>query len=603
MTSIELLAPARNLACGKAAVDHGADAVYLGAPSFGARAAAGNSVEDIAELCSYAHRFGVRIYVTLNTILYDHELEEVERLTWRLHEAGVDALIVQDMALLGMHLPPIPLHASTQMDNRSAGQLRWLHQMGFSQAVLARECGVSEIAALHRAVPEMPLEAFVHGALCVSYSGRCQASQFCFGRSANRGQCAQFCRLPFDLEDKDGHKLMTHKHLLSLRDMDRHRHLEEMMDAGVRSFKIEGRLKDESYVRNITAFYRQQIDNVLRRRPEYVRSSWGRVELMFSPDPTRSFSRGFTDYFLHGRMPDMASIHTPKSLGKCVGTVKDVRPDCIVVAGTASFSNGDGLCFVGKDGELTGFRVNRAEGNRLYPAVMPQIPLRATLYRNADVQWDRLMSRPTARRTMGIQWTLSENADGFSLSAVREDGVSVEQSFPCSHTVARTPQTAQMEETLGRLGDTPYYSMGLHMRFSHDWFLPRSVLAEWRRTITGRLDGLPPVRQPQRTDVSPHPAPQGVEAFNVSNRLSRRLYQEMGCSRLAEALETAPARGHSQVLMTCRYCLRFQLGQCLRQRPPSQPLPEPLYLRSMDGRRFRLRFDCNQCQMTVVHED
>lgn len=603
MKSIELLAPARNLACGMAAVDHGADAVYLGAPSYGARAAAGNSVDDIGRLCRYAHRFGVRIYVTVNTILYDHELKAVEQLVWQLHEAGVDALIVQDLALLGLHLPPIPLHASTQMDNRSAAQVRWLRDMGFSQVVLARECGVDEISALHRAVPDMPLEAFVHGALCVSYSGRCQASQFCFGRSANRGECAQFCRLPFDLEDKDGHKLLGHKHLLSLRDMDRHRHLEEMMDAGVRSFKIEGRLKDESYVRNVTAFYRRQIDNILRRRAEYCRASWGRVELLFEPDPERSFSRGFTSYFIHGRTPDMASIHTPKSLGKCVGTVKEVRADSIVVAGTASFSNGDGLCFVGSDGELKGFRVNRAEGNRLYPASMPGIPLRATLYRNADMQWDRLMSRPTARRSMGIRWLLDETEDGFRLEAQREDGLAVGQSFTCTHTEARMPQTQQMEQTLARLGDTHYHSTAFRTRFSREWFIPRSVLAEWRRRLIALLDEQPPVRPPQQTDVAPAPAPRDVEAFNVSNALSRRVCGEMGFSHITEAMETAAAQPSSPVLMTCRYCLRYQLGHCLHGKPCPTPLPEPLYLRSMDGRRFRLRFDCKKCQMTVAYED
>ena len=311
-TSIELLSPARNLECGIAAIDHGADAVYIGAPRFGARAAACNTVDDIARLCQYAHPFGVRIYATLNTILYDSELDEAEQLVWELYRAGVDALIVQDMALHEMHLPPIALHASTQMDNRTPEQVAWLASLGYEQVVLARELSTSEIRRIHEAVPTVQLEAFVHGALCVSLSGRCYASQSCFGRSANRGECAQFCRLPFTLEDGEGHVLSAGKHLLSLRDMNRSQHLEEMMDAGVSSFKIEGRLKDVSYVKNITAYYRRQIDAILRRRTEYVRSSRGTNRFSFTPDPERSFSRGFTDYFLHGRTPHMSSPDTAR---------------------------------------------------------------------------------------------------------------------------------------------------------------------------------------------------------------------------------------------------------------------------------------------------
>ena len=323
-----------------AAVDHGADAVYIGAQRFGARAAAGNSVEDIASLCRYAHKFAVKVYVTVNTILYDEELDATEKLVWQLYEAGVDALIVQDLALLKMNLPPIPLHASTQMDNRTPEQVQWLAEMGYSQVVLARECSLEQIRLIHEKVPHTPLEAFVHGALCVSYSGRCQASQYCFSRSANRGQCAQFCRLPFSLVDADGTVLAKEKYLLSLRDMNRTASLEKMMDAGIRSFKIEGRLKDVSYVKNVTAWYRRSIDEILRRRPEYGRASLGTVELNFQPNPQRSFSRGFTEYFLHERTK-MASFHTPKSMGQDVGVVKEVRGGCIIVSSVASFANGD----------------------------------------------------------------------------------------------------------------------------------------------------------------------------------------------------------------------------------------------------------------------
>ena len=354
MTSIELLSPARNLECGIAAVDHGADAVYIGAARFGSRASAGNSVQDIARLCAYAHPFGVKVYVTVNTILYDEELQDTQELIWELYRAGADALIVQDMSLLRMDLPPIPLHASTQMDNRTPDKVRALRDLGYEQVVLARELSLSEIRAIHEAVPDVFLEAFVHGALCVSYSGRCYASEFCFGRSANRGECAQFCRLPFTLEDSNGEPVVEDKYLLSLRDMNRSRYLEEMMDAGVRSLKIEGRLKSVSYVKNITAYYRQRIDAILHRRPEYMRSSAGKEEFFFTPDPERSFSRGFTDYFLHGRTDDLASPDTPKSRGQLAGRVKEVRCGCVIVAGTTPFCNGDGLCFLDGQGKLQG---------------------------------------------------------------------------------------------------------------------------------------------------------------------------------------------------------------------------------------------------------
>lgn len=602
MISIELLSPARNLACGLAAIDHGADAVYIGASHYGARAAAGNSVDDIATLCQYAHSFGARVYVTVNTILYDNELEPVRQLVLQLYEVGVDALIVQDMSLLQMDLPPIPLHASTQMDNRDAAHVRWLRDMNFGQTVLARECSLDDIAAIHEAVPDMPLEVFVHGALCVSYSGRCQASQICFGRSANRGECAQFCRLPFDLEDADGNTVVRRKHLLSLRDMDRHRHLEALMDVGVRSFKIEGRLKDEAYVRNITAFYRKQIDAVLKHRPEYARASWGRVELDFEPDPERSFSRGFTDYFMKGRTAGMSSPDTPKSRGKCVGTVKDVRRGCIVVAGTAAFANGDGLCYMNRNGELEGFRVNRAEGNHLYPAIMPDIPLHASLYRSADIQWERMMARPTARRAMGLKWTLAETTDGFCLQAVREDGQTASQTFTHLHAEALSDQRDQIALILGKLGDTHYYSQGVDTAFTREWFVPRSLLAEWRRQVVAWLDAHPPVRSARQSHLSPRPAPEGVQAFNVSNRQAHAFYTQAGFNHIAPAVEVSMPAGQ-QTLMTCRFCLRHELGHCLRQEAPGrQRLSEPLYLRLADGRRFRLVFDCRKCQMSVVYE-
>ena len=604
MTYIELLSPARNLECGIAAVDHGADAVYIGAARFGARASAGNSMQDIAELCQYAHQYGVKVYVTVNTILYDAELQDTQDLIWELYRIGADALIVQDTALLQLNLPPIPLHASTQMDNRTPEKALALKKLGYEQIVLARELSIDEIRAIYQAVPDVPLEAFVHGALCVSYSGRCYASEYCFGRSANRGECAQFCRLPFSLEDSNGETIIEDKFLLSLRDMNRSRYLEEMMDAGVRSFKIEGRLKNVSYVKNITAYYRQQIDAILRRRTEYQRSSRGREEFFFTPDPARSFSRGFTDYFLHGRKDDLASLDTPKSRGQFVGHVKEVRRGCIIVAGTTSFCNGDGLCFIDTQGKLQGFRVNRVEGNHLYPAEMPDVKKGDALWRNYDQQWEKLMAKETAIRRVPVTFTLSEVEDGFVLKAVRQGGKEASQRFIAEHQLARTDQRAGITELLSKLGDTIFYAEKVEISFSEPWFIPRSLLAEWRRSVVEQLiaTGSDCVKE---TSEKPHYKEADISPryfdFNISNRLSCQFVAAKGGPEQINALEVTGKLNEGQALMTCRFCLRYQMGWCPRQRGAKSPYQEPYYLCSKDGRRFRLEFDCKNCEMKVMH--
>jgi len=602
---IELLSPARDLACGFAAVDHGADAVYLGASRFGARAAAGNSVEDIARLCQYAHQFGVRVYVTVNTILYDEEIPETQQLIQSLYEVGVDALIVQDLALLRMELPPIPLHASTQMDNRTPEKVRWLRSLGFQQTVLARELTLSQISEIHQSVPDMPLEAFVHGALCVSYSGQCYASQHCFGRSANRGECAQFCRLPFTLLDGKGQVISRRRHLLSLRDMNRSLWLEQMMEAGVRSFKIEGRLKDVSYVKNVTAYYRQKLDAILQRRPEYVRSSYGSETFRFTPDPSRSFSRGFTDYFLNGRQKGMSSPLTPKSMGQEVGQVKELRSDSLVVSGTASFHNGDGLCFVDAEGELQGFRVNRAVGNRLFPAQMPAIKPHTTLYRNYDQEWERLMSQATSVRKLAVRWYFSDTPQGFTLKVLREDGTPASREFTAEHQLAQVDQIQSIREVLSKTGGTIYQTIVVEITFSQPWFIPRSLLAEWRRLLLTDLTSLPLISR--QTPLSPlsdpvsYPLPTNYQA-NVSNTLARQFYREQGCAEVEPAMEVSPAtiEKEGKTLMFCRFCLKYENGWCHRQPTHRDAPPEPYYLLSPDGRRFRLQFDCSLCQMRVV---
>lgn len=480
------MAPAKNLECAMAAVDHGADAVYIGAARFGARSAAGNSLEDIARLVEYAHTFRVRVYVTVNTILRDEELADTERLIWELYRVGVDALIVQDMGLLKLNLPPIPLHASTQMDNRTAGKVCFLKQEGFSQVVLARELSLDEIRRIHEAC-DVPLEVFVHGALCVSYSGQCYVSQYCYGRSANRGECAQFCRLKFDLADSTGKVIEQGKHLLSLKDLNQSEELERLLDAGVSSLKIEGRLKDVTYVKNVTAYYRRRLDAIFKRRPEYRRAASGTVSLLFTPQVEKSFNRGFTHYFLNGRNPDIFSFHTPKSLGEEVGCVKEIRGKYFVVSGVKPFANGDGLCFLDDHGRLQGFRVNKVENNKIYPVEMPRIRPRTALYRNYDKVFETQLMRPSAVRKLQVHVAFAEYDGGFMLTLRDEDEVSVTLSFPYPKEPARTSQSENLKTQLGKLGNTPFEATEVEVNVKAEWFLPSSVLADWRRKAVDSL--------------------------------------------------------------------------------------------------------------------
>ncbi|MBO4444161.1 MAG: U32 family peptidase [Bacteroidaceae bacterium] len=606
---IELLSPAKNLECGIAAIDHGADAVYIGAPRFGARAAAGNSLEDLKTLTDYAHLFGVRIYVTLNTILFDNELAEAEQMAWELYRIGVDALIVQDLALLRLDLPPIALHASTQMDNRSAEKVRWLKEQGYRQTVLARELSLNDIQSIHEEVPEMQLEVFVHGALCVSYSGQCFASQYCFRRSANRGECAQFCRLPFSMIDDEGHVWAKNRHLLSLKDMNRSASLEKLMDAGVSSFKIEGRLKDVSYVKNVTAFYRQQLDAILCRRKEYIRPSEGDSTFTFTPNPSKSFNRGFTEYFLHGRTDDIYSFASPKSVGEPMGEVKSVLRDSIVVD-TPLFHNGDGICFIDDKGELQGCRVNRAEGERLFiePSFIQEnrMGLRhAFLFRNYDIEFERTLGKPSATRRIPADITLREVSFGYSLTF--NDTTLV---FPCEKEEARTPQADNIKTQLSKLGDTIFKARNVEVLLSGNRFIPSSTLSSWRRQVveaslrTKRITRPLELTKRKGEEIVPStiggtPFPSLTYLGNVANHTSANVFRQMGYRHIEPAFELKqPPKG---TLMFCKHCLRYAFGLCPKQHP--KHTPQNLTLVSNDGKRFPLRFDCKQCIMQVDFDD
>ena len=598
MRALELLAPAKNLECGIAAIDHGADAVYIGASRFGARAAAGNSVDDIRQLCDYAHPFGVKVYVTVNTILYDDELEATRQLLQELQQAGVDAILVQDMALLQiqneeLRIKRIPLHASTQTDNRTPEKVRWLRDLGFSRVVLARELSVEEIATIHREVPDVELEVFVHGALCVSYSGICYASQHCFGRSANRGECAQFCRMIFSLVDAEGREVERDRYLLSLTDMNQSDHLEELIEAGATSFKIEGRLKDVQYVKNVTAAYSQRLNQIIRRHPDqYCRSSKGMCRYTFTPNLNRTFNRGYTTYFLHGRQNNIASFDTPKAIGAFVGTVKEIRHDSFNVAGTANFTNGDGLCFFNEERQLEGFRANRVVGNRIYPYRMPQgLRPGVSLYRNSDQEFDRLLSRPSAERKITICLSLRAVADGFELNGIH---------FSAEHQTAQKPQRENIIRQLTKLGDTIYTCDEVDIPDDFNYFIPNSVLSDMRRTLIEQMRNEKCVMRNDDIQTSTDSADKSNRIphssfdylYNISNRLSQQFYG-------AKKLTAYELKGGSGPIMQCRHCIRYALGYCVKHGGKRPTWTEPLSLIIGDGRRFRLEFDCQHCQMNI----
>lgn len=610
MQYLELLSPAKNLECGKAAIDHGADAVYIGADRFGARAAAGNTVEDIARLCQYAHQFDAKVYVTVNTIVYDDEIQDTLQLCSQLQNAGADAILVQDMGLMDQlntaadTTQKLALHASTQTDNRTAEKVRWLASLGFRRVVLARELSITEIAQIHRAVPEVELEVFVHGALCVSYSGQCYASEYCFKRSANRGECAQFCRMPMNLTDADGKTVERGRHLLSLKDMAQLHNLERLVEAGAVSFKIEGRLKDADYVKNVTAAYSQALDDICRRHPDkYRRTAMGHATYTFTPDVRKSFNRGFTTYFADGKKTDggnrqqLASFDTPKALGEPVGRVKEIRGRSFNVASMEAFANGDGLCFFNAAGQLVGFRVNKAEGNRLFPLTMPkELRPGMQLYRNHDQAFETLLAKPSAERKMKVNISLYVNGKTIALTITDKHGNRRSASLACQVQTAQKPQDDNIRKQLAKLGGTPFVADSITIRSDVDSpFIPSSMLAALRRAALEAETTIGP-----RASTADINADNGAAAplyplpylYNAANGFARDFYARHGVKD-ATAFDTG-----SQMLMQCRYCLRNELGYCTKTGRKA-PWREPLTLSLDDGKEFALKFNCRKCEMEV----
>ena len=718
--TIELLAPAKNLECGIAAIDHGADAVYIGASRFGARQSAGNSVEDIGKLCDYAHRYGATVHVTINTIIYNDEIDDTLALVRSLVDVGVDAFLLQDMGLMSKVREIVPdtvaLHASTQCDTRTWEKAQWLSQQGFDRVVLARELSAEEISDIHKKLPDLELEAFIHGALCVSYSGVCYVSQYSFGRSANRGACAQFCRLAFDLKDSDGKTIEHQRHLLSLKDMSQIDNLETLMRSGACAFKIEGRLKDINYVKNVVSAYSKRIDEIIRKHPgEFRRASLGRVRYSFTPDLKKTFNRGYTNYFLKGRQADIFSPDTPKALGEFVGRVKEIRRDSFNVSSTANFANGDGLCFLSRDAEsqstrLEGFRVNRAVGNRLYPFKMPRgLKPGMGLYRNQDQAFDKELSGKTAERKIqikmwfgtspetspnpseggehltesrGVIWARAEvigskpssyeqtpdqhpvsnqTSDQYPVSNQTSDWHPI--SDPTSHEtisnehpvrfsppleglgevplplpLAQKPQRDNIIRQLTKLGNTVYECADVEIVDGADkYFIPSSILADLRRIVIENLDKQ--VMHMQRMTihrkskekqsdpklnfsmVNPAQYQQLPYLYNISNDAARKFYEQQGLTKVYSAFELQYPAGVpngskptdksfsiqgdkeavSNLLMQCRHCIRYSLGYCVKWGGQKPTWREPLFLELPDKRRFRLEFDCKNCQMNVCN--
>ena len=634
LRKIELLAPAKNLECGIAAIDHGADAVYIGAAQFGARQTAGNSTDDIAELTRYAHQFGAVVYVTVNTIVYEKELAALEHLLKQLVEMGVDAILVQDMAVLeiykklkaeyvarGYRMPA--LHASTQTDNRSADKVKWLKENGFERVVLARELSLEEITDIHKAHPDVELEAFVHGAWCVSYSGACYASQYFFTRSANRGECAQFCRMAFDLKDSDGETLIEDSYLLSLKDMCQLDCLGDLLEAGVCSLKIEGRLKDANYVKNVVATYSEALNAYIAKHTgKYCRSSYGRCTYTFTPALEKTFNRGFTHYFFNGRQKDISSFNTPKAMGEYVGYVKEIRRGSFNVAGTAMFANGDGLCFFNRQKKLEGFRVNRVENNRLYPLTMPKnLEPGMALYRNNDIEFERAMQGKTATRKLQVRFVVDVVNGKLTFTATDECGRSANVVLKETPEKAQKSQHDNIVKQLEKLGNTVWTANEISINNSADeFFIPSSRLAAVRRELLEALEDTPVSNHTDKQAVG-ETATNSINAnntvyadtiniANVANTTAQNYYAAHGVKNAPTAFElnsdykagSTTATSAVPPLMTCRYCLRYALGYCVKNGGKRPTWHEPLHLEAKNGIRVRLAFNCAKCQMEVYAE-
>lgn len=612
---LELLSPARDVGIAREAILHGADAVYIGGPGFGARHNASNSLSDIAGLVPFAHRYGAKIFVTLNTILHDDELEPAQRLITDLYETGVDALIVQDMGVMELDIPPIELHASTQCDIRSVEKAKFLSDVGFSQIVLARELNLQQIKAIYDNT-DATIEFFIHGALCVAYSGQCNISHAQTGRSANRGDCSQACRLPYTLKDDQGRVVAYEKHLLSMKDNDQTANLAQLIDAGVRSFKIEGRYKDMSYVKNITAHYRQMLDAIIEDRGDLMRSSAGRTEHFFVPSTDKTFHRGSTDYFVNARKGDIGAFDSPKFIGLPVGEVLKVAKDHLDVEVTEALTNGDGLNVMIKR-EIVGFRANTVEKTgenryRVWPNEMPadlhKVRPHQVLNRNLDHNWQQALQKTSSERRIAVDINLSGWQEQMVLTMTCEDGVSVTHTLDGEFAEATQAEKAlaNLRDCVAKLGQTIYFARDVQINLPGALFVPNSLLNQLRRETVERLDearvNAAPRGQRKAVSVPPPVYPETHLSFlaNVYNHKARAFYQRYGVKLIDAAYEAHEEKGDVPVMIT-KHCLRFAFNLCPKQAKGSIKSWKATPMQLIHGDEvLTLKFDCRPCEMHVI---
>jgi len=608
---IEILAPAKDLIHGMAAINSGADAVYIGAPLFGARSNANNSIEDVSELVKYAHLFNAQVFVVINTILYDNELETCRKMIFELYEIGVDALIVQDMAILEMDLPPIVLHASTQANNREADKIKFLKDAGIKRVVLARELNLHQIKEISEAT-NIELEFFVTGALCVSFSGNCYMSVANGERSANRGSCAQNCRLPYNLIDGNGDTLIKNSHLLSIKDFDVSDQIPNLIEAGISSFKIEGRLKDIVYVKNNVSFLRQKLDAFLNQNSDkYTKASSGKCTYSFDSSLDRSFNRGYTDYFVNERHQSIGSWESPKSKGQYIGKLIQTVGNSYEIENGTLLNNGDGLCFINENNEADGIYVNRAENGFVYPNVLKEIKNGTFIYRNNDAAFIKIVEREdSAVRKISTNLLLSENENGFELTAIDEDGnVS---SVTLIHSKEQTKNNESIEDNfkinLAKTGFTPYSADEITIEFSQNWFLPISKINEMRRKVYEQLSEVRLAnyhREEHQIVKTSHPYPESKLdfTFNVANKVARKFYERHGVTEIEQAFELQWDPGKSRV-MTTKYCIKYELEKCPKYHKDTlrEKIKEPLILKQGEL-EYKLKFNCKPCEMEIWEKD
>jgi 23S rRNA 5-hydroxycytidine C2501 synthase len=607
---VEILAPAKNLIQGMAAINAGADAVYIGAPAFGARSNATNSLEDIAEMVRYAHLFKAQVFVVLNTILYDNELEMCRKLIYQLYDIGVDAIIIQDMAIMEMDLPPIVIHASTQANNRDPKHVKFLKDAGMKRVVLARELNLDQIKEISEAT-DVELEFFVSGALCVSFSGNCYMSVANGERSANRGSCAQNCRLPYQLIDGKGDTLIANSHLLSIKDLDLSDQLPNLIEAGITSFKIEGRLKDMVYVKNNTSYLRKRLDAFLENNPQFQKASSGKTFYNFEPEMDRSFNRGYTDYFVNKRKERIGNWESPKSQGQYIGKLLEIKANGYVIENYEKLNNGDGLFFINENNEADGVQINIIVNDLVVPNTFKPLPIGTVIYRNSDAEFNKMVEQENSVvRKIGVTLNFTETENGFQLLAIDEDGHQSVQTLEVSKELAKSQESVipNIKKNLAKTGNTPFIVDELNVEFSGNWFLPISKVNEIRREVLEQLIDIR-IKEYHREEFQivktdhDYPVKKLDFMYNVSNKMARAFYKRHGVTEIEKAFELQWDPGKARV-MTTKYCVKYELGKCARfQRDTmGEKLVEPLTLKHGEN-EYKLKFNCKPCEMEIWEKD